>query len=253
MNTSREAVVEIDGLRKTYGPVVAVDGITLNVYRGEVFGIVGPNGAGKTTTVECAAGLRRPDGGRVRVLGLDPAKDPEQVRHRVGIQLQQAVLPRRMKVREAMAVFACGYRRHADPAKLLAHWGLKEHANKAFGNLSGGQQQRLFIALALLGEPEIVVLDELTTGLDPAARRDTWAMIRALKRQGVTVLLVTHAMDEAETLCDRLAVINHGRIVAEGTPDEVRGVHRTLEDAYLAHTAPTFADSTVDPIKDGAL
>jgi ABC-2 type transport system ATP-binding protein len=244
MTTPRETVIQIDNLRKTYGSVVAVDGVTLSVHRGEVFGILGPNGAGKTTTVECAAGLRRPDGGTVRVLGLDPAKDPDEVRHRVGIQLQQAVLPGRMKVREAMAVFACGYRQHADPDQLLADWGLREHSRRAFGNLSGGQQQRLFIALALLGEPEIVVLDELTTGLDPAARRDTWALVRALRQRGATVVLVTHAMDEAETLCDRLAVINHGRVIAEGTPQAVRGDHHTLEAAYL--------DLTTTHILDGA-
>ncbi len=234
--TTPDPVVEIVDLRKTYGSVVAVDGITLRIRRGEVFGILGPNGAGKTTTVECAAGLRRPDGGTVRVLGLDPATDPDAVRHRVGVQLQQAVLPDKMKVREAMAVFAAGYRHHADPRRLLAEWGLDEHRNKSFGSLSGGQRQRLFIALALLGEPEIVVLDELTAGLDPAARRDTWALVRALRQRGVTVLLVTHAMDEAENLCDRIAVINRGRVIAEGTPDAVRGEHRTLEAAYLELT-----------------
>jgi ABC-2 type transport system ATP-binding protein len=236
--TSGETVVEIDGLRKVYGDVVAADGVSLGVRRGEVFGILGPNGAGKTTTVECAAGLRRPDGGRVRVLGLDPARDPDLVRQRVGVQLQRAVLPNRMKVSEAMAVFASAYRRHADPGRLLARWGLHECRGTAFRALSGGQRQRLFIALALLGEPEIVVLDELTTGLDPAARRDTWALVRTLRDTGVTVLLVTHAMDEAESLCDRLAVIDRGRMVAEGSPDEVRGGHRSLETAYLHVTGP---------------
>ena len=234
MNT--ETVVAIDGLRKSYGTTVAVADVSLHVRRGEVFGVLGPNGAGKTTTVECAAGLRRPDGGTVRVLGLDPATDPDAVRHRVGIQLQQAVLPQRMKVAEAMAVFASAYRRHADIASLLETWGLTQHRRTAFGKLSGGQRQRLFIALALLGEPEVVVLDELTTGLDPAARRDTWALVRSLRDAGVTVLLVTHAMDEAEMLCDRLVVIDRGRVVATGTPDAVRGGHRTLESAYLAAT-----------------
>jgi ABC-2 type transport system ATP-binding protein len=228
-----DPVVEIDGLRKVYRGVAAVDGVSLRVGRGVVFGILGPNGAGKTTTVECVSGLRRPDGGRVRVFGLDPAVAGDEVRQRVGVQLQQAVLPDRMKVREALAVFASAYRRHADPAELLAEWGLWEHRGKAFRALSGGQQKRLFIALALLGQPDLVVLDELTTGLDPAARRDTWSLVRKLRSGGVTVLLVTHAMDEAELLCDRLAVINHGRVVAEGTPEQVRGGHRSLEDAYL--------------------
>ena len=204
-----------------------------------MLGVLGPNGAGKTTTVETAAGLRRPDSGTVRVLGLDPAPDPDTVRQRVGVQLQSAVLPNRMKVKEAMAVFASAYRDPADPDQLLADWGLTDQRNTGFAHLSGGQQQRLFIALALLGKPEIVVLDELTTGLDPAARRDTWALVRALKARGITVVLVTHAMDEAEALCDRIVVINAGRIVAEGTPDAVRGEHRTLEAAYLELTEPS--------------
>lgn len=235
-----DSVIEITELRKTYGGTTAVDGVTLTVKRGEVFGVLGPNGAGKTTTVEAAVGLRTPDSGSVRVLGLDPATDPDQVRQRVGVQLQQAVLPSRMRVKEAMAIFAAAYRDHADPEELLAAWGLTTQRNRSFGGLSGGQKQRLFIALALLGKPEIVVLDELTTGLDPAARRDTWAMVEALRAQGVTVVLVTHAMDEAETLCDRLVIIDRGRVVAQGTPDEVRGGHRSLEAAYLTRTAPTF-------------
>ncbi|MFP5282437.1 MAG: ABC transporter ATP-binding protein [Actinomycetes bacterium] len=236
-----EPVITLEDLHKSYGATTAVDGITLHVDRGEVLGVVGPNGAGKTTTVETAAGLRRPDSGTVRVLGLDPARDPDAVRQRVGVQLQAAVLPTRMKVKEAMAVFASAYRRHADPDRLLAEWGLAEARNTGFAHLSGGQRQRLFIALALLGEPEIVVLDELTTGLDPMARRDTWAMVRTLKARGITVVLVTHAMDEAEALCDRIVVIAAGRIVAEGTPDAVRGAHRTLESAYLELVTSTSA------------
>jgi ABC-2 type transport system ATP-binding protein len=234
-------VVEIVDLRKAYGGTVAVADVSFEVHRGEVFGVLGPNGAGKTTTVECAAGLRRPDAGTVRVLGLDPATDPDAVRQRVGIQLQHAALPGRMTVGEAMAVFASAYRNPADPDTLLADWGMSEHRRRAFGKLSGGQRQRLFIALALLGDPEVVVLDELTTGLDPAARRDTWTLVRALRRQGTTVLLVTHAMDEAEALCDRLVVIDRGRVVATGTPDVVRGDHRSLEQAYLELTGAGVA------------
>ena len=235
-----EPVIEMTNVTKTYGHVVAVQSISLRVEQGAVLGVLGPNGAGKTTTVECAVGLRRPDSGTVRVLGLDPGKDPDAVRQRVGVQLQQAVLPSRMKVKEAMAIFAAAYARHADPAQLLQEWGLTDQRGKAFAALSGGQKQRLFIALALLGEPEVVVLDELTTGLDPAARRDTWALVQRLRDRGVTVLLVTHAMDEAETLCDRLVVIDAGRIVAEGTPDEIRGNHRSLEAAYLNLTSETY-------------
>ena len=235
---SPRPVLEIRDLRKSYAGRPAVDGLSLSVLPGEVFGVLGPNGAGKTTTVECAAGLRRPDSGTVRVLGLDPCTDPAEVRQRVGVQLQSAVLPRRMRVSEALAVFACGYRQRADPDQLLGEWGLAEQRRTAFGALSGGQQQRLFIVLALLGRPEVLVLDEVSTGLDPAARRETWALVRRLRTRGVTVVLVTHAMDEAEALCDRLAVIARGRIVAEGSPADVRGRHRTLEDAYLELTCP---------------
>lgn len=234
-----EPVLVLRDLHKSYGRVKAIDGISLSVSRGEVLGVLGPNGSGKTTTVETAAGLRRPDSGSVRVLGLDPARDPDAVRQRVGVQLQSAVLPSRMKVKEAMAIFASAYREPADPDRLLDDWGLTAQRNTGFAHLSGGQQQRLFIALALLGRPEIVVLDELTTGLDPAARRDTWALIRTLRSGGITVVLVTHAMDEAEALCDRVVVIDAGRIVAEGSPDAVRGEHHTLEAAYLDLTDPS--------------
>jgi ABC-2 type transport system ATP-binding protein len=232
-------VVEVQELRKTYAGVAAVDGVSLTVCRGEVYGVLGPNGAGKTTTVECIAGLRRPDGGRVRVLGLDPVADAAGVRARVGVQLQQAALPDRMRVGEAMAVFATAHRRRDAVDRLLADWGLDGKRRATFASLSGGQRQRLFIALALLGDPEIVVLDELTTGLDPAARRDTWALVRRLRGAGVTVLLVTHAMDEAEALCDRLAVIVSGRVAAAGTPAEVTGSAPSLEAAYLTITDAT--------------
>ncbi len=230
------AVVEVTGLEKCYGGVAVVDGVSLAVERGEVFGILGPNGAGKTTTVECVAGLRRPDGGQVRVLGLDPAADAAAVRSRVGVQLQQAALPDRMRVGEALRVFATAHGRPDQVEGLLADWGLAEKRRSGFATLSGGQRQRLFVALALLGDPEIVVLDELTTGLDPVARRDTWGLVRRLRAEGTTVLLVTHAMDEAAALCDRLAIIAGGRVVATGTPEEVTGAHASLEEAYLAHT-----------------
>lgn len=231
------AVVAVHDLRKTYGDTVAVDGVSLTVLEGEVYGILGPNGSGKTTTVECVAGLRKADAGSVRVLGLDPATDAEEVRRRVGVQLQQAALPDRMRVGEAVAVFAAAHGLNAgDGSALLREWGLDGKRRAAFGNLSGGQRQRLFIVLALIADPAVVILDEMTTGLDPAARRDTWALVRRLQDQGTTVVLVTHAMEEAEMLCDRLAILVDGRIVAAGTPEEVRNGYRTLELAYLQIT-----------------
>ena len=214
-------VIEVRGLRKTYGSVVAVDDVTFGVRRGEIFGILGPNGAGKTTTVESIAGLRQPDAGSVRVLGLDPSRDGTQLRQRLGVQLQQAILPERLKVWEALELFASFYEAPADWRRLLQEWDLTEKRNASFVSLSGGQRQRLFIALALVGDPEVVILDELTSGLDPQARRTTWDLVRAVRDAGTTVVLVTHFMDEAERLCDRLAIIDEGRLVAQGSPRDL--------------------------------
>jgi len=214
-------VIEVSGLRKAYGPVVAVDDVSLTVRRGEIFGILGPNGAGKTTTVESIAGLRRPDAGTVRVLGLDPQVEGRHLRQRLGVQLQQATLPERLKVWEALHLFASFYDAPADWRRLLEQWDLVEKRDATFAGLSGGQRQRLFIALALVGDPEVVILDELTSGLDPQARRATWELIRAVRDTGTTVVLVTHFMDEAERLCDRLVVIDNGRVVAKGSPREL--------------------------------
>jgi len=214
-------VIEVSGLRKTYGPVVAVDDVSFRVGRGEIFGILGPNGAGKTTTVESIAGLRRPDAGTVRVLGLDPERDGQRLRQRLGVQLQQATLPERLRVWEALELFASFYEAPADWRRLLERWGLTEKRDASFASLSGGQRQRLFIALALVGDPDVVILDELTSGLDPQARLATWDLIRAVRDAGTTVVLVTHFMDEAERLCDRLAIIDEGRVVAHGSPREL--------------------------------
>ncbi len=234
-------VIEVGGLRKAYGSVVAVDGVSFDVRAGEIFGILGPNGAGKTTTVESIAGLRRPDAGIVRVLGLDPQHDGRRLRQRVGVQLQQAVLPDRLKVGEALQLFASFYESPADWRRLLERWDLTEKRNATFGSLSGGQRQRLFIALALVGRPELVILDELTSGLDPQARRATWELVREVRDAGTTVVLVTHFMDEAERLCDRLAVIDEGRVVAHGSPRDLIGaltvqasVHFTANGSDLA-------------------
>jgi ABC-2 type transport system ATP-binding protein len=212
------AVIEVRDLRKQYGRRVALDGVSFDVEPGEIFGIVGPNGAGKTTTLECLEGLRRPDSGSVRVLGLDPQTAGGQLRQRVGVQLQESQLPELIRVWEALDLYASFYRSPRDWRELLTQWGLADHRDARFGKLSGGQKQRLFIALALVGNPEVAILDELTTGLDPQARRATWELIRQVRDTGVTVVLVSHFMDEVEALCDRVAIFDGGRIVAADTP-----------------------------------
>jgi ABC-2 type transport system ATP-binding protein len=211
-------VIHVEGLRKTYGATTAVDGATFTVDAGEVFGLLGSNGAGKTTTVECLEGLRRPDAGSVRILGEDPLAHPERLRGRVGCQLQESHLPDRMRVWEALDLFAAAGPRTSDWVPVLEAWGLTAKRDSAFASLSGGQRQRLLVALALVTEPDVVFLDEMTTGLDPAARHTTWELIEAIRRRGTTVVLVTHFMDEAERLCDRVAIMDAGRIVAMDTP-----------------------------------
>jgi len=213
-----DIVVQVEGLRKIYGTAIAVDEISFEVRAGEIFGMVGPNGAGKTTTIECLEGLRKPDEGTLRVLGLDPQRDGQTLRLRTGMQLQQSNLPERMRVWEALDLYASFYPRAADWNKLLSQLGLEEKRNAAFSKLSGGQKQRLFIALALLPDPQMVFLDELTTGLDPQARHAIWDLVREVRARGKTVLLTTHFMEEAERLCDRVAILDHGRIVALDTP-----------------------------------
>jgi ABC-2 type transport system ATP-binding protein len=211
-------VIEVADLIKRYGGRAAVDGVSFTVEEGEIFGIVGPNGAGKTTTVECIAGLRTPDSGTIRVLGLDPRRDRAELRQQLGVQLQESELPEQIQVWEALDLYSSFYRKPANWERLIDDLGLAEKRHTPFRKLSGGQKQRLSIALALVGNPKIAVLDELTTGLDPQARRDTWRLIEAVRARGVTVLLVTHLMDEAERLCDRLALIDRGRVVALNTP-----------------------------------
>ncbi|TMR25650.1 ABC transporter ATP-binding protein [Nonomuraea turkmeniaca] len=237
------AIIEINELRKSYKSSTALDGVTLRVERGEIFGIAGPNGAGKTTLVECVSGLRQADGGTLRVLGLDPRTDRRVLLQRIGAQLQEAALPDALKVGEALRMYASFYDKPADWRAVMDEWGLADRKGVRFANLSGGWKQRLFIALALVGNPELVMLDELTTGLDPAARRTTWGLIRAMRERGVTVVLVTHFMDEAEALCDRLAVIDHGHVIAEGTPRELiaKAGSDSLENAYFTLTERTEA------------
>ncbi|MFH9856823.1 ABC transporter ATP-binding protein [Streptomyces althioticus] len=212
------SVIDVTDLRKAYGGRTAVDGVSFSVDEGEIFGILGPNGAGKTTTVECVEGLRVPDSGRIRVAGLDPVADHGEVTRVLGAQLQESELQPKLTVREALELYASFHRRPADWRPLAERLGLTEKLTTRFAKLSGGQKQRLFIALALIGNPRIVVLDELTTGLDPRARRDTWELIEDVRAGGVTVLLVTHFMEEAQRLCDRIAVIDQGRVAALDTP-----------------------------------
>jgi ABC-2 type transport system ATP-binding protein len=212
------AVIEVEHLRKTYRNVVAVDDISFRVEQGEIFGLLGPNGAGKTTAVECIQGLRRPDSGRIRVLGMDPQADARELRKRVGSQLQESALPARVKVWEALDLFGSLTQSGTDWRHLMEQWGLSEKRGSSFASLSGGQRQRLFVSLALVNRPEVVFLDEMTAGLDPATRRVAWDLISAIREHGTTVVLVTHFMDEAEYLCDRVAVVNRGRIAALDTP-----------------------------------
>ncbi len=213
-----DAIVKVEGLRKAYGATVAVDEVSFEVHEGEIFGMVGPNGAGKTTTIECLEGLRKPDAGTVRVLGADPQREGQALRERTGMQLQSSNLPDRMKVWEALDLYSSFYPKTADWKELLAQLGLEEKRNAPFAKLSGGQKQRLFIALALLPDPQLVFLDELTTGLDPQARHVIWDLVRDVRLKGKTILLTTHFMEEAERLCDRVAILDHGRIVALDTP-----------------------------------
>jgi len=212
------AIITVENLRKTYGTTVAVDDISFEVAEGEIFGLLGPNGAGKTTTVECLQALRQPDSGIMNILGLDPRRDAPALRRQIGSQLQESALPDRLKVWEALDLFASVTPEALDWQVLLNQWGLAEKRKSTFASLSGGQRQRLFIALALVNNPRIVFLDEMTTGLDPAARRVAWDLIRSIRDRGATVVLVTHFMDEAEKLCDRLAIVDRGKIVAMDTP-----------------------------------
>ena len=216
-----EPVVVVDKLRKQYGTAVAVDDVSFSINQGEIFGIIGPNGAGKTTAVECISGLRIPDSGSISIYGLSPHKDRNRIRQFLGVQLQESSMPPRLKVGEAVDLFASFYPNPVDPDGLLENLGISRIKNSIYKKLSGGQKQRLSIALALVGNPKIAILDELTTGLDPEARRETWALIESTRDRGVTVILVTHFMDEAERLCDRLALINHGKLAVLDTPEAI--------------------------------
>jgi ABC-2 type transport system ATP-binding protein len=236
-------VIQVSGVRKTYGSTVAVDEVSFDVNDGEIFGLIGPNGAGKTTTMECIEGLRTPDRGTISVLGLDPFRQVYKLQDRIGVQLQQAQLQKRIKVWEAVDLWASLYQKKAtDAERLLDQLGLTDKRNAWFMNLSGGQKQRLFIALALINDPEVVFLDELTTGLDPQSRRAIWDLVRGIRERGKTVFLTTHLMEEAERLCDRVAIIEHGRIIDMDTPQQLVDRHCPERTVILATDAPIAED-----------
>src|SRR5688572_11645232 len=252
-----DIVVQVDRIRKTYGSLTAVDGVSFEVRRGEIFGLIGPNGAGKTTTLECVEGLRRADSGSIRVLDADPIRDRRHVQARIGVQLQAAQLQKRIKVWEAIDLWRSIYTTAVDGAALLEQLGLTAKRDSWFMTLSGGQRQRLFIALALVNDPEVVFLDELTTGLDPQARRAIWTLVRGIRDRRKTVVLTTHSMEEAERLCDRVAIIDHGRIVEIDSPETLVSRHfpggriaisdtkwlpPTLEDVFLKLTGDAMRD-----------
>jgi ABC-2 type transport system ATP-binding protein len=218
---AEKVVIHVDHLRKVYGQTVAVDEVSFEIYAGEIFGMVEPNGAGKTTTTECIEGLRHPDGGSIQVFGMNPQNGGYALRERIGVQLQTSALQERIKVWEALDLFAAFYATPVDTETLLEQMGLADKRNAKFGKLSGGQKQRLFIALALINNPELVFLDELTTGLDPQARHAMWDMVRGIRNQGKAVFLTTHFMEEAERLCDRVAIMDRGKIVALDTPENL--------------------------------
>jgi ABC-2 type transport system ATP-binding protein len=223
--------------------------VSFDVRSGEIFGLIGPNGAGKTTTMECVEGVRKPDRGTITVLGLDPIRDVYALQQRVGVQLQQAQLQKRIKVREAVHLWASLYAKPAaDGDRLLEQLGLADKRDAWFMTLSGGQKQRLFIALALVNDPELVFLDELTTGLDPQARRAIWELIRGIRARGKTVFLTTHLMEEAERLCDRVAIIEHGRIIDIDTPDHLVARH-CPERTVVLSTADQAADDRFRAIR----
>jgi len=236
-----QPVVRVAGIRKVYRSTVAVHDVSFDVQAGEIFGLIGPNGAGKTTTMECVEGLRRVDRGAISVLGFDPTRDVYALQERIGVQLQAAQLQKRIKVWEAVSFWASLYRQSVDGDRLIEQLGLSDKRDAWFMTLSGGQKQRLFIALALINDPELVFLDELTTGLDPQARRAIWELVRGIRQRGKTVFLTTHLMEEAERLCDRVAIIDHGRIIDIGAPAALvqrhcpeRTVVVTTDDAAAA-------------------
>ncbi len=235
-----EAIITAHGITKSYGDIVAVNDVTFDVFQGEIFGLLGPNGAGKTTTLDCLEGLRCPDAGTIRVFGLDPHKDRYAVRERIGVQLQESMLQARIKVWEALDLFASFYQQPLEWEKILEALGLSDKRNALYSELSGGQKQRLFVALAMVGDADVLFLDELTTGLDPQARRAIWDLVRSVRDRGKTIVLTTHFMEEAERLCERVAIMDHGKIVAMDSPRAL--MHRNGTDTRIGFIAEIGLD-----------
>ena len=237
MNNS---ILQVENLVKGYGDVQAVRGVSFSVEEGEVFGLLGPNGAGKTTTVEILEGLRTPDSGRVSVCGLDPQKDPQELKHEIGAALQSTSLPDKLRVMEALRLFSSFYRRHRSPEELLKRFGLEEKRNTFYSQLSGGQKQRLALAMALVNDPKVLFFDEPTSGLDPQVRREIYDIIEELRREKKTIVMTTHYIEEAERLCDRVAIVDHGQVIALGSPRELkeRSGDKTRLEVRLARPEP---------------
>jgi ABC-2 type transport system ATP-binding protein len=251
-NDASPAVVRVEGLRKNYGDIAALQGITFEINAGEVFGLLGPNGAGKTTTIEILEGLRLPDGGTVMVCGTDPAREPTALKERIGAQLQATVLPDKIRVEEALALYAGFYRESASVEMLLEQFGLVEKRRAFFEKLSGGQKQRLALALAMVNNPELVLLDEPTVGLDATLRRDIYALIERFREERRTTLLTTHYIEEAERLCDRVAILDHGQLIGLGTPRELvaRSGKGTRLEVSLAQPVSTDRLKQLDAVAD---
>jgi ABC-2 type transport system ATP-binding protein len=247
-----EPVIQVDGIFKSYGSVEAVRGLSFSVYEGEVFGLLGPNGAGKTSTVEILEGLRTPDRGSARVCGLDPERSGDEYKQRIGAVLQSTSLPDKIRVAEAIELFARFYRQRADTERLITQFQLEEKRNSFYSHLSGGQKQRLALAMALVNNPTVVFLDEPTAGLDPQVRREIYDIIEELKRERKTVLLTTHYIEEAERLCDRVAIVDHGRVIAAGTPRELKhgSAGSTRIEVRLARPVANGALGRLDGVSD---
>ncbi|HXA82550.1 MAG TPA: ABC transporter ATP-binding protein, partial [Methylomirabilota bacterium] len=243
-------ILQVENLVKRYGDVEAVRGVSFSVEEGEVFGLLGPNGAGKTSTVEVMEGLRVPDGGRISVCGIDPEKNPTELKHEIGATLQSTSLPDKLKVGEALRLFAGFYKRTRNPDDLLKRFGLEEKRNAFYNQLSGGQKQRLALAMALVNDPRVLFLDEPTAGLDPQVRREIYDIIEELKREKKTIVLTTHYIEEAEKLCDRVAIVDHGKVIATGTPRELkeRSANTTRIEVRLARPASNGVLKNLDGV-----